>query len=33
MKKDPGAWTTTLNASHRCMLTDLEAKISVIARV
>ena len=31
MKEDPGASTTTLNASHLCMLTDVEATISAIA--
>jgi pimeloyl-ACP methyl ester carboxylesterase len=33
MKEDAGARTTTLNASHLCMLTDLEGTISVIAGV
>jgi hypothetical protein len=33
MKKDPGARTTTLDASHLCMLTDLEATIGLIAGV
>jgi hypothetical protein len=33
MNDDPGAWTTTLNASHLCMLTDTEATISVIAGI
>ena len=31
MKEDPGVWTTSLNASHLWMLTDLEATTSVIA--
>jgi pimeloyl-ACP methyl ester carboxylesterase len=33
MKEDPGVRTTTLNASHLCMLTDVEATISAIAGV
>ena len=33
MKEDPGASSTTLNASHLCMLTDPEATISAIAGI
>jgi hypothetical protein len=33
MNADLGARTRTLNASHLCMLTDVEATISVIGGV
>jgi hypothetical protein len=31
MKEESGGQITTLNASHLCMLTDLDATVSAIA--
>jgi pimeloyl-ACP methyl ester carboxylesterase len=31
MKEDAGAWTTTLNASHLCMLTAAEATVAALS--
>jgi hypothetical protein len=33
MEADPAVRTTAIDTSHHCMLTDLEATISVIAGV